>query len=241
VRVDLGAGKERRKGWVHVGHESTHYAKNIVDIDVDFMSCERMPINSNIVEAVYCGHTLEHLPNHRAQWLINEAYRILEPGGIFRVVLPDAGAAMNAVVMNARAFFSVYDGGHYEEKRAQYRLKKSLVGAPIEQYLLMMCATQLSEYIDTDFSTTGLDAEVRKCCEIGNLDSLSARCTMTAQREYPWMHCNWFNDGKLARMMAEAGFKMFFVSGHRKSFSPHMRGSSFDALPELSLHMEAFK
>ena len=41
--------------------------------------------------AVFCSHVLEHLPLHDARRAIGNTYRMLEPGGVFRCVVPDLG------------------------------------------------------------------------------------------------------------------------------------------------------
>lgn len=40
-------------------------------------------------EAVYCSHALEHLDCHAAQRALGEFHRVLEPGGLAIVLVPD--------------------------------------------------------------------------------------------------------------------------------------------------------
>jgi len=48
-----------------------------------------LPFQSNSVEAVFSSHVFEHLFMYEVESLIGEIYRILVPGGICRVVVPD--------------------------------------------------------------------------------------------------------------------------------------------------------
>lgn len=48
-----------------------------------------IPFADGTVDAVYHSHFLEHLPRSSAESLLREAWRVLKPGGIQRIVVPD--------------------------------------------------------------------------------------------------------------------------------------------------------
>jgi ubiquinone/menaquinone biosynthesis C-methylase UbiE len=48
-----------------------------------------LPIRDNSVSAIYGAHVLEHLYLSDAQRLLNECKRVLCPGGVIRLVVPD--------------------------------------------------------------------------------------------------------------------------------------------------------
>lgn len=48
-----------------------------------------LPFDDNVYDAVYSAHTLEHLPRNEAPRVLAEFRRILKPGGILRIVVPD--------------------------------------------------------------------------------------------------------------------------------------------------------
>jgi glycosyltransferase involved in cell wall biosynthesis len=48
-----------------------------------------IPFNNNCFDAVYHSHLLEHFSKSYAPIFIQECYRVLKPGGIIRVVVPD--------------------------------------------------------------------------------------------------------------------------------------------------------
>ncbi len=48
-----------------------------------------LPIMGDSCDAVYCSHILEHLSLQDFSLALRETYRILKPGGIFRLVVPD--------------------------------------------------------------------------------------------------------------------------------------------------------
>jgi SAM-dependent methyltransferase len=50
---------------------------------------KRIPLSNGSAEIVYSSHMLEHLDKNEASLFLSEAKRVLKPGGIIRLVLPD--------------------------------------------------------------------------------------------------------------------------------------------------------
>lgn len=48
-----------------------------------------LPLKDNSCDAVYCSHVLEHLALNDFRMALSNTYKILKPGGTFRLVLPD--------------------------------------------------------------------------------------------------------------------------------------------------------
>jgi predicted SAM-dependent methyltransferase len=55
----------------------------------------RLPFAEDSFEAVYSSHVLEHLYEAECVGLLRECVRILRPGGVLRVVIPDLRAMVN--------------------------------------------------------------------------------------------------------------------------------------------------
>lgn len=53
-----------------------------------------LPFDNNRFAAVYSSHTFEHLYRAQAENLARECFRVLKPGGVCRLVLPDLEAAV---------------------------------------------------------------------------------------------------------------------------------------------------
>ena len=51
-----------------------------------------LPFRAGMFQAVYSSHTLEHLYLEEAQRLLRDCYRVLAPGGVARMVVPDLKA-----------------------------------------------------------------------------------------------------------------------------------------------------
>jgi len=52
----------------------------------------RLPLNDGSCAVVYHSHVLEHFPRAFALLFLQECYRVLAPGGVLRVVVPDLEA-----------------------------------------------------------------------------------------------------------------------------------------------------
>ena len=50
---------------------------------------ERFPFQDSTFDSVYSSHVLEHFPLYEGNFLLCESFRVLRPGGIIRVVVPD--------------------------------------------------------------------------------------------------------------------------------------------------------
>src|SRR4051794_31878603 len=48
-----------------------------------------LPVADQSVDGVYCSHVLEHLSQEDCRRALTNTYRILKPGGRFRLVMPD--------------------------------------------------------------------------------------------------------------------------------------------------------
>ena len=57
-----------------------------------------LPFEDNSFAAIYAAHLLEHLYPDKARALLKECYRVLEPGGVLRIVVPDLRVIINDYV-----------------------------------------------------------------------------------------------------------------------------------------------
>jgi SAM-dependent methyltransferase len=63
----------------------SRYPKNVEYGDI----VKGLPVPTDICAAVYCSHVLEHLSLEDFRMALQNTYRILRSGGLFRLVLPD--------------------------------------------------------------------------------------------------------------------------------------------------------
>lgn len=112
LRIQLGSGGQRKTGWVNVDL--------FADADVQLDLREPLPFGDDTASEVYAEHVLEHFvyPGE-VQHLLREIARVLEPGGVFRLVVPDAGRALTAYGTGEADFFAARTVRSYlSEERA---------------------------------------------------------------------------------------------------------------------------
>lgn len=59
------------------------------DVVIDFHDFDRFPLDDGSVDAIYASHTFEHVSMYRIGQVMRECYRVLMPGGILRIVVPN--------------------------------------------------------------------------------------------------------------------------------------------------------
>ncbi|MBM9538345.1 class I SAM-dependent methyltransferase [Desulfobulbus alkaliphilus] len=69
---------------------------------------KRLPLPSAKAQLVYSSHFLEHIPKPEVDGFLRECLRILQPGGILRLVLPDLEEM-------ARSYLAWRDSGEHEK------------------------------------------------------------------------------------------------------------------------------
>ena len=84
LSVNLGSGGTGLDGWVNV--EFRRMKDTVLQLDLR----HPLPLANESARRVFIEHVLEHLDFRRdAPALVREAYRVLQPGGTFRVIVPD--------------------------------------------------------------------------------------------------------------------------------------------------------
>ena len=101
LRLQLGCGDQPKTGWINVDLFNPS-----ADLALDLR--EPLPFDDNTVEFVYTEHVFEHLDYPvDARHVLREVQRVLKPGGILSIVVPNCGDALQAYAAHDEAFFSV--------------------------------------------------------------------------------------------------------------------------------------
>lgn len=82
-RLNLGCGSQVHPQWTNVDIMPRH--PGVINHDLN----KRLPFADASFEVVYHSHVLEHLTKEQGKAFVEECYRVLKPGGILRVVVPD--------------------------------------------------------------------------------------------------------------------------------------------------------
>ncbi len=81
--LNIGCGNKTHPDWINADFNPKR--ADIVNIDIK----KSLPFEDSSLKVVYHSQVLEHLTKGEGAFFISECYRILEPGGILRVVVPD--------------------------------------------------------------------------------------------------------------------------------------------------------
>lgn len=113
TKLNLGCGPQVLDGWVNVDYalgarlmkvplfRSINRKLGIFDLDWNdkiFVHdlTKTFPWASASVDVVYSSHTLEHLSREDGRRFLSECHRVLRPGGVIRIVVPDLGSLVDA-------------------------------------------------------------------------------------------------------------------------------------------------
>jgi FkbM family methyltransferase len=89
LRLNLGSAKSHLPGWVNVDLIGD-------GADLAWDLARPLPFDESTVDAIFHEHVLEHFELPVAVALLRESHRLLAPGGVLRIGVPDAGAYLHA-------------------------------------------------------------------------------------------------------------------------------------------------
>ena len=95
VRLHLGSSAELKEGWINVDLLGD-------PVDLAWNLTTPLPFEDGSAAAVFSEHLLEHLTLRQGMALAEESFRLLRPGGVLRIGVPDAHAY-------ARSYFDSSD------------------------------------------------------------------------------------------------------------------------------------
>ena len=81
--LNLGCGKTFHRDWVNVDFISS--GPEVISHDLT----QGIPFSSETFDVVYHSHVLEHFTALQGDFFIKECFRVLKPGGILRIAVPD--------------------------------------------------------------------------------------------------------------------------------------------------------
>lgn len=102
LSVNFGSGGKGLAGWINIDARPNH-----ADIYIAYDMRRPLPFGDGQVRRIFAEHVVEHLdfrddiPN-----VFREFHRVLEPGGVVRIVVPDAERFMAAYVSRSPAAFA---------------------------------------------------------------------------------------------------------------------------------------
>lgn len=99
VLVNLGSGKDYRAGYINVDINIAFRRDMWLDLR------NRLPFATGSVDGIFCSHVLEHFPLDQTAGIVRECHRVLKPGGVLRVGVPDFEPAIRSYQSGNLAWF----------------------------------------------------------------------------------------------------------------------------------------
>jgi predicted SAM-dependent methyltransferase len=98
LKLHIGCGTGKLAGWINIDVDPAPFAMNVL---------WGLPFPDRSVSRVFVAHMLEHLFFPRdVRFFLAELRRVMAPGGIVRIVVPDIAQCVEAYASNDRNFFS---------------------------------------------------------------------------------------------------------------------------------------
>lgn len=112
LKLNVGCGANVASGWVNIDLDGP--------VGVFRWDCRRgMPFDDESVELIFAEHVFEHLDFDAGTSFLSECKRCLRPGGVVRIVVPDAGKYLGLYQGDWSGFVPVRplieDDGNYRD------------------------------------------------------------------------------------------------------------------------------
>ena len=107
----------------------TRFPANVMYGDI----VKGLPVAAESCRAIYCSHILEHLPLSDFRRALRNTHALLQPGGVFRLVMPDLESCAKAYLADGKAdaaltFMRATGLGLEERARTPFKMLTSLLG-----------------------------------------------------------------------------------------------------------------
>jgi len=103
MRLQIGCGKFPRPGWINTDNKVRPGVDCVADLRAD------LPFADGTFDYAAAIHVLPHIPLAGLAPALARVLRVIKPGGVFRVALPDLEKAMDAYRRRDAAYFAIPD------------------------------------------------------------------------------------------------------------------------------------
>ena len=250
-RLNLGCGTQIHPEWTNV--DIMPRDPGVINHDLN----KRLPFEDESFEVVYHSHVLEHLTKEQGKAFVGECYRVLKPGGILRVVVPDLETI-------ARLYLENLDKAEAGDETASNRHEWMLLEL-LDQMVRETSGGEMGRYFQLnpmpaeDFVIERFGHQVLEVIKPmranpamtnrhvpplpRQIDAMEAARFRQSGEIHKWM----YDRRSLGRLMADSGFSQILVRKVEESRIPDFGKYYLDRLPNGStrkpdsLFMEAVK
>ena len=239
--LNLGCGSHFHPAWVNVDIKSS--CEGVITHDLT----HGIPFADETFDAVYHSHLLEHLDRNKAHEFVADCHRVLKPGGIIRIAVPDLETI-------ARLYLKSLDEALQGDEQAAERHEWMTIEL-LDQLARHQPGGHMLKHWSRDpmpckdFVISRLGSEVKKYLERkpslseSKVDALSVGRFRLSGEVHQWMYDRF----SLARLLESAGFTETEAVTASRSRIPGFENYHLDTEPggqvrkPDSLFMEAVK
>lgn len=252
--LNVGGGAFVKNNWRVLDYYSEFYDYDevFIDFNVNLEDRERWPIERGSYDIVYSSHTLEHLTDGSMRKVLDESKRILKPGGVLRINVPDIDLALHHYERGTMSEFNEIRFPYRGDEYARARCDPEYVP---EFWLLHFFANHLVTHFTNDprFGTVETESKtesdrvdlerVRRDWQemeaVEFLEHYKSQVKDEWHQDVPGAHRNWYNYDRLEELLTEAGFGDIERGLCRQSRCIEMCTAEFDKRPAISVFVEA--
>ena len=151
-RLNWGCGEYPEAGWINSDIKSTPG----IDISCDIL--DGLPLADDSIDYAVSIHALPELPMGDLVPALRELRRVLKPGGVLRLALPDLDRGIKAYLANDKDYFLIPDrdassvGGKLVTQLLWYGWSRSLFTHDFTEEILLKAG--FTEVLDCSFGQT---------------------------------------------------------------------------------------
>lgn len=102
--MHFGCGDRILSGWMNLDVWTKPSISHVVDLRGP------LPLADEVCRLIFSEQTLEHFEMMEIERILQEFYRVLRPGGLLRIVVPDAEQYVQAYARRDLAWFQAVEG-----------------------------------------------------------------------------------------------------------------------------------
>jgi SAM-dependent methyltransferase len=206
--LNIGSCEFKKEGWLTLDKAQEHYSSRQAHIDInhDLMGFNYIALEDNSLDIAYTSHTIEHISDKYVNHLFNQVYRLLKPGGVFRITCPDIGKCYDAYKENNKDYIDKWllNPAGWEFFRSK----------GIGEEFLFIFATYLSPCFknETGFKkykeeeVSQIFTQYPKEAALSLFTDICQHMAETLQTHYPGAHISWWDFDKLKEILSGIGF-----------------------------------
>lgn len=248
--LNLGCGNRTHEAWINIDYSRTARLKGLWFVQPFVSIClpqgylnhdlrHGIPFADGTVDVVYSSHLLEHLEHGYALAFIQECYRVLKPGGVVRIVVPD----LEKVVTYYLAALSAVRTG---EANAQERHEWATIWL-LDQMVRTEQGGEMAKWLRAHCDSPVVQEMGGICAEIAEGDArphgLKATLMQLVQPRNPAstgeLHRWMYDEISLAQLFEQVGFQDIQRMSHLSSRIPNWTSYELDNNSDGSLYQPA--